>query len=106
MLPTLLPGDFLVAVAPRALRRGSLVVVELPGRPGYEMVKRLVGVPGDEVEGRTLGPAEFWVLGDDPGASTDSRSFGPVAHDAVHGVIRFRNWPPSRMGWFGPTRLG
>jgi signal peptidase I len=38
MLPTLAHGDFLVAVSMARPRRGSLVVVEHPERPGYEMV--------------------------------------------------------------------
>src|SRR4051812_27697116 len=38
MAPTLLPGDWALVVARRRYRRGDVVVVEHPGRPGYEMV--------------------------------------------------------------------
>src|SRR5437867_470234 len=77
MAPTLLPGDWVLVVTPRVFRRGDVVVVEHPGRPGYEMIKRLVGVPGDTVGERLIGEDEFWVEGDGP-ASTDSRHCGPV----------------------------
>ena len=41
MAPILLPGDWVVVVAQRTYRRGAVVVVEHPGRPGYEIIKRL-----------------------------------------------------------------
>ena len=99
MAPTLVPGDFLVAWAPAELRPGSLVVVEHPDRPGYEMVKRVTGMPGDRVGDRVLGPDEHWVLGDHEDGSTDSRRFGPVRRDAIRGVVRLRYWPPPRAGF-------
>jgi nickel-type superoxide dismutase maturation protease len=104
MAPTLLPGDFLVAVRVPAsrLRRGDLVVVQHPLQPGVEMVKRLTGLPGDEVGtggGYVLGPDEFWIAGDDLGASTDSRHFGPISADRIRGVVRLRYWPPDRVGY-------
>jgi nickel-type superoxide dismutase maturation protease len=101
MAPTLRPGDFLIAARSGSIRRGALVVVEHPGRPGYEMVKRLVGVPGDSIEGVKLGADRFWVEGDNPAASTDSRTLGPVEREAIRGVALFRYWPPSRVGPVG-----
>lgn len=97
MEPTLSPGDQLVAVRPRRLRRGDVVVVR-PAERGFEMVKRLAGLPGDRLAGRTLGAGEHWVVGDRPGRSTDSRSFGPVRSSEVTGVVRFRYLPrPGRV---------
>src|SRR3990170_7336272 len=49
MVPTLLPGDWALAVAGRRAREGHVVVVEHPGRPGYEMVKRVTALPGQRV---------------------------------------------------------
>lgn len=83
MVPTLLPDDWCLVVRPRSWRRGDIVVVEHPGRLGYEMVKRLDAVPGDTVRGRVLGAGEFWVLGDRADASTDSRQFGPVGSELL-----------------------
>lgn len=78
MAPTLLPGDQVLVVTPRSYRTGDVVVVEHPGRPGYEMVKRLQGLPGDRIGERVLAPDEYWIEGDFDPASTDSRQFGPV----------------------------
>ena len=100
MSPVLLPGDYVIAVRPARLRRGDVVVVEHPDRKGYEMVKRLGGMPGDVAAGRTLGADEHWVTGDDPSASTDSRMFGPIGREAIRGVVRVRYWPPERIGLF------
>jgi signal peptidase I len=123
MRPTLLPGQR-VAVGPldRPPRRGDLVVVRRPG--GMEVVKRVVGLPGEqvrlragrlEVDGRpvpepylpggsgageldvALGPAQYLVLGDHRAASTDGRDFGPVGADALVGRVRFAYWPPRRL---------
>jgi signal peptidase I len=79
MLPSLSPGDWALAVEPSRYRRGDVVVVEHPARPGFEMVKRLVAVPSDLTpDGRVLERDEYWIEGDQPESSTDSRSFGPV----------------------------
>ena len=101
MASTLEDGDFLVATAPRPreLLPGALVVLEHPTRPGYEIVKRVAGIPGDQPSGgRLLGPDEYWVLGDNARESTDGRSFGPVPGRAIRGVVRFRYWPIGRAG--------
>lgn len=99
MAPTLEPGDWVVATAGGRVRRGDVVVVEHPAQPGFEMVKRVTGLPGDvAADGRVLGPGEYWVAGDDPGASTDSRQFGPVGAGALVGRVRLIYWPPERRG--------
>ncbi len=122
MRPTLVPGQR-IAVGPldRPPARGDLVVLPRPG--GLEVVKRVVGLPGErvrlaegrvEVDGRVLhepyleagggdrldlrlGPAEYLVLGDNRAASSDGRDFGPVPGDAFVGRVRFAYWPPRRV---------
>jgi signal peptidase I len=109
MAPALEPGDFLVAA--RGLRpgRGSLVVVEHPGRPGFEIVKRVERAPGDLAAGRVLGPGKYWLTGDDPGQSTDSRTMGPIDASRIRGVVVARYWPADRLtvfGWEGRSQEG
>jgi nickel-type superoxide dismutase maturation protease len=99
MAPTLEPGDYLVAVRPRRVRRGALVVVEHPQRAGYEMVKRVAALPGERVEDRILGTDEYWVIGDKEDGSTDSRTFGAVPADAIRGRVVLRYWPTPRLTW-------
>ena len=123
MRPTLEPGHR-IAVAPlvRPPQRGDLVVVSRSH--DLEVVKRVVGLPGErvrlstgrmEVDGEELaepylaghptvgeldlrlGPAEYLVLGDHRAASTDGRDFGPVGADALLGRVRFAYWPPRRL---------
>jgi signal peptidase I len=97
MAPTLLPGDWVIVVSPPSYRRDDVVVVEHPGRPGYEMVKRLTALPGDVVVERRLGADEYWIEGDGP-ASTDSRHFGPVTREALKARAEIVYWPVTRRG--------
>src|SRR6266540_3576295 len=56
MAPTLVPGDWALAVAPGKLRRWDVVVVEHPSRPGFELVKRITGIPDElALDGRMVG---------------------------------------------------
>ncbi|MEO7119034.1 MAG: nickel-type superoxide dismutase maturation protease [Candidatus Limnocylindrales bacterium] len=93
MAPTLLPGDWLL-VDPDAFRSrrpagGDLVVVPDPREPSRELVKRVATV---DVDGRST------VRGDAPGASTDSRTFGPLDPATFLGQPWFRYWPLRRLG--------
>jgi signal peptidase I len=101
MEPSLLPGDYLLATATGAIRRGDLVVVDRPDQRGFELVKRVAGIPGDVIDGRALEPDEYWVVGETSTRSTDSRTFGAVASADIKGIARLRYWPPTRVKWFG-----
>lgn len=48
----------------------------------------------------TLGPDEYFVLGDNRTASHDSRFFGPVDKDMIIGRVLFRAWPVSEAEWY------
>ncbi len=97
MSPTLEPGDFALAVTPGRLRRGDVVVIEHPDRPGFELVKRITGLPDEMApDGGILEADRYWVEGDNPEASTDSRHFGPVPIDRVKARVRVVFWPPAR----------
>jgi nickel-type superoxide dismutase maturation protease len=96
MVPTLMPGDWALVVGGRRPKRGDVFVVEHPGRPGYEIVKRIVGVPGERIGDRSLASDEYWVEGDRPDASTDSRQFGAVRRDHLKARVLLIYWPKER----------
>lgn len=51
----------------------------------------------------TIGPDEFFVLGDNRGASKDSRSFGAVNKNFITGKVLLRGWPFSKITFFGKS---
>ena len=96
MAPILAPGDWALAIPLRRPHVGDVVVVEHPGRPGYEMVKRITAGPGDRVGDRVLPPDGWWVEGDFAPGSTDSRQFGPVSGDELKVKVVLVYWPKQR----------
>ena len=125
MEPAYAPGDLVVASPLRDPVVGTPVIFEHPGREGFWLLKRLVGLPEDELEivegvltvnGSVL--EEPWTDGTAPGPPVslrvpadsvfvmsdarsrtlaDSRTMGPVPVASLYRV-RFTYWPPSRIG--------
>lgn len=93
MRPALAPGDRLLVVRlppGRTLVPGAIVAAADPRTRRRLLVKRVAAV---EEDGRVA------LHGDNAGASTDSRSFGPLARRDVWGIARYRYAPPERAGW-------
>ncbi len=89
MLPALEPGDRLLVRRTARVHEGSLVVVADPRRPSRWMVKRVDAIAPD---GAVI------VHGDNPAASTDSRTLGPLPASAVIGRPVYRYAPRARAG--------
>ncbi|CCM66031.1 MAG: signal peptidase I [Candidatus Microthrix parvicella] len=114
MAPALRPDDGLLTMRLHRPRRGTIVVLEHPERPGFILVKRIVGLPGETVaieDGQVLidnAPlTEPWAQGHsgrngrwDVSTSSmfvasdareltrsDSRSFGPLPIAGTRRVI-------------------
>ena len=74
----------------------DLLLAELSGTGGHPL--------GHSDNGRREwwnGPDEYFVLGDNPADSRDSRAFGPVPAERIIGRVWLRVWPPAA---FGPVR--
>jgi signal peptidase I len=125
MQPTLQPGDYVVGIPTGEIARADIVVFTHPAIEGFELVKRVVGLPGESVaihngqvniEGRVLaegwadgptlpdgewqlGPDQVFVLGDNRALSTsDSRTLGPIPVDSIGWRIVARYWPLHAVG--------
>lgn len=91
MEPTLHAGDHLLVLWGGRPRPGCLVVVAWPARP--VAVKR-AGFLDDQ---------GWWVERDNPAEGVDSWLVGPVAPEALLGVVLARLWPVRSMRLLGGT---
>ena len=114
MSPALETGDIMVCdrVTPRyrphILSRGDVVSALDPCTSRRILVKRIVGLAGDEFETRNSGsktvvpPGHVWLQGDNVDASRDSRDFGPVPMAMILGRNMYVLMPLGRRGPIPP----
>jgi len=88
MQPFLQPGDRLLVWGTRRIRPGDIAVATDPRDPSRTLVKRVTAVDEDGVV----------LQGDNPAASTDSRTFGALPPNAVKGRAVYRYAPSGRAG--------
>ena len=110
--------------------RGDIVVFTPPNVPSSDppLIKRLIGLPGENIEFRDmyvyingvkldepyinepclvsscpnetfqLGADEYFFMGDNRNHSHDSRAFGPIKRGEIMERAIFRWWPPPKWG--------
>jgi signal peptidase I len=128
MNPTLISGEYVIVnrVSYRlgSPQRGDIIVFHFPRDPREEYIKRVIGLPGDQVEinqgqvyvnGQPLEESylkvktnysgtwqvpegQLFVLGDNRNNSSDSHDWGTVPMDYVVGKAILVYWPPPEWG--------
>jgi signal peptidase I len=135
MEPTLKPGDRVLvnklSYDLHSIHRGDIVVFKRPPSEAddptiKDLIKRVIGLPGDQIEGRdglvyingqllkepylprgtvttslplmTVPAGQYFVMGDNRGNSKDSRFIGPIAGHLIVGRAFVRVWPLSGLG--------
>jgi signal peptidase I len=103
--------------------RGDIIVFEPPTNRTDDYIKRIVGLPGEQIEIRgeavwvdsvlleepytipgsysgawNLGDGEYFVLGDNRNNSSDSHNWGVLPEGNVVGKAWLCYWPPEKWG--------
>lgn len=116
MSPTYPSGEYLlINHLAKSFNRGDVIVFQYPRDPSQYFIKRIIGLPGDtlsiengaviingeplvetyiseETPGDikiTLGLDEYFVMGDNRDASSDSRVWGPIKRTAIIGKVLY-----------------
>ena len=101
MYPTLRPGDRILfdtlAYGEKAPQVGDVVLARHSARPGLRFIKRVAALPGEIAGDVVLSPGAYWLLGDNPDGSTDSRQLGPFRREDITARGWFIYWPPDRV---------
>ncbi|NOX63116.1 MAG: signal peptidase I [Chloroflexi bacterium] len=107
-------------------QRGDVIVFQYPRDPSRDFVKRIIGMPGetiairngqvfvngqalppetyvtnpslDEMSPLTLNKDEYFVMGDNRGGSSDSRSWGPLQSRFIIGKAWLIYFPLDKFG--------
>ena len=108
--------------------RGDIIVFKSVTNPNDNLIKRVVGLPGDTIQVKNdvlyvngerrkepyinkdpgfqppFGPVtvpkdHYFMMGDNRGNSEDSRYFGPLPAKNIEGEAFMRFWPLDRIGW-------
>ena len=135
MVPTLASGEYVI-VSRLSYRvgtpqRGDIIVFHFPGNPKEEYIKRIIGLPGDQVDIRagqvlvngkaldesylsvkvnytgswSIPSGQLFVLGDNRNNSSDSHDWGTVPMNYVVGKAIVVYWPPQDWGLVGHVSL-
>jgi len=128
MMPTLQDGQYLVIskliywIHPP--ERGDIIVFRPPNNPDEDYIKRIVGLPGEQIEIQNgelwvdnvsfeepyivapshysgswdLEAGEYFVLGDNRSNSSDSHSWGMLPRENIVGKAWLCYWPPEEWG--------
>ena len=123
MMPNFSDGELLltekVSYRFQNPKRGDVIVFQAPTPRKADFIKRIIGLPGDTVNVNNgniiingaklnepfetqstdgnltlkLSKDEYFVLGDNRNASSDSRSFGPIDKKTIRGRAFLVYWP-------------
>jgi signal peptidase I len=125
MMPGIKDGEYIMVAKITYIfqppQRGDIIVFNSPRNPGNDLIKRVIGIPGDTVEikdskvfinhnpitepyvleqpsyhypSEQIPPGQYFVLGDNRNNSADSHTGWLLPKENIIGKALFSYWPP------------
>jgi signal peptidase I len=125
MMPGIKDGEYIMVSKITYIfqppQRGDIIVFNSPRNPGSDLIKRVIGIPGDTVEikdnrvfinnnpiaepyilekpsyhypSQQITPGQYFVLGDNRNNSADSHTGWLLPEENIIGKALFSYWPP------------
>jgi nickel-type superoxide dismutase maturation protease len=84
MLPSLKSGDTVIVAPSSKVKLGDIGAAAHPFKQSVTVIKRVESIDSN---------SRFVLIGDNPEASTDSRTFGSVPAEDIFGKVIARQFP-------------
>ena len=83
MAPSYHSGDLVLIRKARKVKRNNIVIAHRPDQEDLLIIKRVITITNNG----------YWLQGDNPEFSDDSRLFGEVSKELIKGIVLFKYWP-------------
>ena len=91
MNPTYQNNDYLfVSLFNKQFSKGDIVIVRKKDKPNTFLIKRIIGTPGETIDGTILNDQQYFVMSDNRDTNVDN---GVIEESEIFGKVIYKAWP-------------